>query len=131
MFNQKENNRISYIESILLVLILYAGILIFNQSNNNNQHKDKNSVRTEVSILQSIAIVSSDDRQQVSQKILIQFKDYFRLFSISKYQVFENKKIDLKISLLQNICKSIGRDFIPLYSYRLFQDENDEIPLLS
>jgi hypothetical protein len=131
MLDRKQNIRIVNLDSIILIVILTLGLLIYHNSYSNHSDREKNSCKTEISIDQSCATIISVIRLQAFQKTWIYDKDFFNLLSFTKNQFIENKQVDQKISLLKNIRNSTERIPISFFQCHLFPTERDELPLLS
>jgi hypothetical protein len=131
MLDKRENTRIINLDSILLMLILSLGLLIYHNTYNNNSDRNKNSAATESSVNQNSATFCSGIRLQTFQKIRISNIEIFKIFSFARIQFLENRKVDQKISLLQNIRIKTERIPISIFRYHLFPAEKDELPLLS
>jgi hypothetical protein len=131
MINGRENIRIVNLDSIILLLFLFFGLLIYSNTNRESSASARNPVPSYVTISQSSAVSSPEIRIQIFQKTSILNKDHFSLLSFSRSPLFEDKKSDIKISFLQNIRQNSG--MIPIFIFRchLFPAETDEPPHLS
>ena len=131
MFNAGKNIRIINYDSLIIILILFFGVLIYNNSDSGKSQLKKNPVSFNISIGESSAISSSCVRLQVLQKSWISNKDNFNYSATSRNQISENKITGLKIILLQT--ERINSSKIPLFipGYHLYPSETDEPPHLS
>jgi hypothetical protein len=131
MLDQKDNIRFNNIESILLLLIVSLGLLIYVNSKSYLPERNISSLTTDASINKNIAVFFSCATLKFFEKTLVTIKCSFKLLSPDKNLLFENRKIDIKISLLQNIQQNI--DIIPsfIFYHHLFPIENDDFPILS
>jgi hypothetical protein len=131
MLDKRENIKIINLDSIFLMLILVLGLIIYHNTNNNFSDRNKNSSVTEISLNKSIGTFCSGLRLQAIQKTWISNKDIFKLLSIDNNQFLENKKVDQRISLLQNIRNRTEKIQTLFSRYHLFPTERDEVPILS
>jgi hypothetical protein len=131
MQNNKENIRIIDLDSIIVLLILFIGLLIYNSSVRNSTDRRGNPVRVNVSVSQNSLVSSPGLRFRIFQKTWVSNKDNFNLLAFNRNPLSEDKKIAQEISHLQNIRKKSIR--IPVYIFHnyLFPVENDDVPLLS
>ncbi len=131
MFNAGKNIRIINYDSLIIILILFFGVLIYNNSDSSKSTLKKNPVSYNIRVSESPAISSSCIRLQALQKSWISNKDNFNFSLTSRNQIAENKKTGLKIIRLQteriNSCKF--PPFIP--GYHLYPSGSDEPPHLS
>lgn len=130
MTDNKENIRIVNPESILLMVVLALGLIIYHNSYNNYQDNKKNSIASENIFSQNTATICPGVRLIAFQKILFCDKNNFRLLCRVKNQFLENRKADRKISLLQDIRENTERIPISFFLYHLFPSEKDEFPHL-
>jgi len=130
MFNNREHIRIINPDSIILLLIVSLGLLIYNSSFNKSTESKKKLIY-EVSVTSEDFDLVPPIRLQVYQKTWISKKDNFKLLSFYRNMFLEDKKTDQKISLLQDIREN-SQD-IPIYIFRhhLFPSEEEGVPVLS
>jgi hypothetical protein len=131
MPDKRENIRIINLDSFLLMIILFFGLLavqttVFNITDNKNDTNPK-----ETSVIQGNVAVCPEIQINCFQKIWIYNTGNFKLLSFDKTQFPDNKKTDQKISLLENIRKKSVKFPIPFFHYHLFPQEKDELPALS
>ena len=131
MLNNKENIRIIPVDSFLSLLILFLGLFIFNNTFSNPPERDRNSITTDITVSQNLAVCCSGIQLQLFQKSWICNKDNFRFLSFYLDPVLENRITDLKISLLQNIREKTELIPITIFRCHLYHAEKDELPLLS
>jgi hypothetical protein len=112
-------------------LILFFGVLIYNNSDNGKSALKKNPVSYNIPVSENPAISSSCIRLQALQKSWISNKDNFNFSLTTWNQITENKKTGLKITCLQT--KRISSCKIPPFipGYHLYPSETDEPPHLS
>ena len=130
MLNNKENIRIIPVDSVLSILVLFLGLFIYNNSFSNPPERNKNSVTTDITISQNLAVCCSGIQLQFFQKSWICNKDNFRFLSFYMDPVLENRITDHKISLLQNIRNNTVQIPNSIFQYHLFPAEKDELPVL-
>ncbi|MGE5457153.1 MAG: hypothetical protein ACM3RX_02240 [Methanococcaceae archaeon] len=131
MPDKRENIKIINVDSIILMLILVFGLIICNNSNNNSSVRKRNSVLTELQVTQITGTSCRGLRLQVFQKIFNSDKDIFKLLSIKKCQIHDNKKADQLIALLQTVMNRTEKIQISYFLYHLFPAEKDDVPILS
>jgi|WetSurMetagenome_2_1015567.scaffolds.fasta_scaffold02991_3 hypothetical protein len=131
MLNARGNIRILNLHSIILLLIVFSGLLISSANFRNSTKRCLESVPVSETISQSSAVSSPGIRLQVFQQIWVLNKDNFDLLAFNRNPLSDDKKIILKISLLQNIRQNSFRVPLYIFSYHLFPSEMDEPPLLS
>lgn len=131
MLNDRENTRIINYDSIVLLLIIFFGLLIFNGNVSSSTETKSKPVSVYTTIGQNSAVSSPGIRLQVFQKTWILNKDNFNLLAFNRNPLYENKRNGIKISYLLNVRQN--RSDIPefIFLYHLFPAESAEIPLLS
>jgi hypothetical protein len=131
MSDQKDIIRFNNTGSILLLLFVSLGLLIYSNLKNNLPERNISSLTTEASFNNNIAVFFSGTAFNFFEKTFVLIKCDFKVLSFNNNLFLENRKIDIKISLLQNIHQNIDR-IPPLAFYRhLFPIENDDFPILS
>jgi hypothetical protein len=131
MFGKRENIRFVDFDSIVVILILLFGVLVYNNSGRNITGHSRKPVSNLISVSENTAISGTFVRVQVFQKTWILNKDNFDILAFNRNPLSENKKATLKISNLETIRRSsrkISQFLIRLY---LFPAETDDPPLLS
>jgi hypothetical protein len=131
MSDGRENIRIISFDSILLILILFFGLLAFQNTDYNTSYRNNSSGPDEISLAQSNATICAGITIQSFQKSWISNKDNFRLLSFEKTQFLDNIKTDQSIILFENIRKSSIRFPISFLQNHLFPRERDDLPVLS
>jgi hypothetical protein len=130
MSDSKENIRAIYIDLFFFLLILLFGILELNlPDNSSNTQKRPGSI--EISIFQSSAIINAGIQINCVPKSWISNKDHFRLLTFDKTQYLESKKIDKKITRLDNLRRIYTRNPNSLIFIHIIPHNSDEIPDLS
>lgn len=131
MLDEREDIRIISLDSFFLMMFLFIVLLAFNKTDYNTSDRNNNSPSTEISLIQSNATVCTGIQIQCYQKNWISNKDHFKLLPFEKTQFLDNKKVNQKIILLENIRKSSIRFPISFLQFHLFPHERDELPVLS
>lgn len=131
MFKTKGDSRAIHFDSILLILILFFGLSIFQNTDYNKSTPNGKPVPVEISILQSNATLSTGIQLHYFRKSWISNKDNFRLLTFIQTQFLDNRKVNQKIYLLNKVRKKSPGFLILLIHYHLFPQENSELPVLS
>jgi hypothetical protein len=131
MVKTKEDIRAINFDSILLILILFFGLQICQNTDFYKSVPNSKPVPIEISINQSNATISSGIQFCFFQKSWISNKDNFRLLTFEQTKYLDNKKVDQKIILLDKIRKKSPGFLILIIQNHLFQPENSEVPVLS
>jgi len=131
MSDERENIRIISLDSFFLMIILLGGLLAFQTTDYSTSDKDNSSTPTEMSFVQSNAVICTEIQIQYCQKSWISNKDNFKLLSFEKTQFLDNKRTDQRIILLENIRKCSTRFPILFLQNHFFPHERDELPVLS
>lgn len=117
--------------SIFLILVLFLGLQIFQNPKFEKLVSKDRSIPFEISVSQNTATISSGIPFHLFQISWISNKDNFKLLSFDKTQFLDNKKTDLKVSLLDNIRENSTDILSAFIQYHLFPPDNDESPVLS
>jgi hypothetical protein len=131
MFSPRENIRFVNFDSIVVILILLFGLLVYNNSGRSTADHDRKPVSNIILVSENTAINGSFIRLQVFQKTWISNKDNFDILAFNRNPLSENKKAILKVLYLETIRRSSNRIPQFLIRYHLFPAETDEPPLLS
>ena len=131
MFGTRENIRYVNFDSIVVILILLFGVLVYNNSGRNITDHNRKPVSNFISVSENTAISGTFIRLQVFQKTWISNKNNFDILAFNRNPLSENKKATLKISNLETIRRSSNRISQFLIQYHLFPAETDEPPFLS
>jgi hypothetical protein len=130
MFETNENIRISSFDAIIVLLIIFFGLLICNNSSRNITEYNRKSVSNYMSVSDNNAVSKPCISVQIFQKTWILNKDNFNLLAFNRNQS-ENNKTGIKISHLQIIRQNSHKIPQFILFYHLFPDEAGEPPLLS
>ena len=131
MFDQKDIIRFNNAGSILLLLFVSLGLLIYSNSKSNLPERNISSLTTDASINNNIAVFFSGTAFKFFEKTFVMIKCDFKLVSFNNNLFLENRKIDIKISLLQNIQQNIDRIPVLIFCHHLFPIGDDDFPDLS
>lgn len=131
MIRTKEDIRNIHLDSFLLILILFLGLAIFQNTDYIKSAPNDKSVPVEISVLKSNAILSTGIQLHYFQKTWISNKDNFRLLTFVQTQYLDSKKVNQKIELLDKVRKKSPGYVILLIHYHLFPQDNSELPVLS
>lgn len=130
MSGKKENIRAIYTSLFFFLIILLLGLLELNlPDSSSNILKSPGSI--EISMIQSYAIISAGIQINCIQKSWISNKDHFKLLTFDKTQYLESKKINKKITRLDNLRKIYAGIPASLILVHIIPHDNDEIPDLS
>jgi hypothetical protein len=131
MLIHRRNIRVINFDTIFLLLIVFTGLLICNNSLRNGSELNRKPVPANISIVERSAVANPCLRLQVFQKTWILNKDHFDLLAFNRNIISEDKNIDLKVSALQITRHKIHKIPQFILRYHLFPPEKDEPPLLS
>jgi hypothetical protein len=131
MSEERENIRIINPGSFILLIILFFGLLAVQKTAFNHPDKKGTPTPKEIPVLQGNAAVCPEIQIHHIQKNWISNKGNFKVLSIDKAQIPDNKKTDQKIDLLENLRKYSIKSPIPFFQYHLYPQEKDELPALS
>jgi hypothetical protein len=128
----KEDIRTINPDSLILLLIVSLGFLIFTGSLNKSSEnsKDSNSIE-EVAIIHKSAILYTPSQFQVVQMSWLSGMDNLLQFSFYRNPLFEDKKVNQKIFLLNNIRDKSVRVSVYIIRNHLFSGRDEEIPPIS
>ena len=131
MLGTRENIRFINIDSIVVILILLFGVLVYNNSGRNISDHSRKPVSNFISVSENTADSFTFMRLQVFQKTWISNKDNFDILAFNRNPLSENKKATLIVSYLEIIRRCSIK--IPQFLLRnhLFPSETDDPPLLS
>ena len=96
MVKTKKDIRAIHFDSIFLILILFFGLQICQNTDFNKSVPNGKPVPIEISINQSNATISSGIQFYFFQKCWISNKDNFRLLTFEQTKYLDNKKVDQK-----------------------------------
>ncbi len=131
MLNPRQNIRIISPDSIILLLIVFVGFLMFNRPLGTTPDQKKVPVSTYMPASGNYAIANISGRIQIFQKTWISNKDNFFILAFNRNPVSENKIAGMKVSNLQKIRQSSHKLPVFLLRYHLFPPDSDEPPQLS
>jgi hypothetical protein len=131
MLNDRQNIRVFNPASIIVLLIVFFGLLIFNNFSGSKAGLHRKPVTTYISAIESTAVISSYIKLQIFQKTWISNKDHFNLLAFNRNPLCEDKKAGIKVANLQSIRQSSNRIPQFILRYHLFPAEKDEPPFLS
>jgi hypothetical protein len=131
MVKTKEDISAIHFDSIFLILFLFLGLQIYQNTDFNKSVPNDKPVPIEISINQSNATISSGIQFYFFQKCWISNKDNLRILTFEQTKYLDNKKVDQKISLLDKIRKKTPGFLILIIQNLLFHQENSEVPVLS
>ena len=131
MLNTGENIRSFHFEAIIVLVILFFGLLFYNNSFSNTNELKRRPVSTNISVSDNNAVSGPLIRLQVFQKTWISNKDNFKLLAFNRNPLSENKKTGLKVCHLLIISQSSHKIPQFILRYHLFPVEMDEPPHLS
>jgi hypothetical protein len=131
MLSTRENIRLVNFDSIIVILILLFGLLVYDNSGKNTAEHNRKPVSIFISVSENTAVSGTFIRLQVFQKTLISNKDNFDILAFNRNPLSENRKATLRVSNLEIKRRSSIK--IPQFLLRnhLFPQEADEPPLLS
>ena len=131
MLDTRENIRFVNFDSIIVILILLFGVLVYNNSGRNITDSNRKPVSNIISVSENTAVSGSFMRLQVFKKTWISNKDNFDILAFNRNPLSENRKATLKVSNLETKRRSSNKIPQFLLQYHLFPPETDEPPLLS
>lgn len=131
MIEKRYNYRIINLDAIIIVLVLFFGLLIYNNSLKVNTGLKSKPVSSILSVSEKPGITTPCIRLKIFQKESISNKDNFSLLAFNRNPLSEDKKAGMKISHF-HIVRQNSRQ-IPQFilRYHLFPSESDEFPFLS
>lgn len=131
MFGTRENIRFVNFDSIVVILILLFGVLVYNNSGRNITDHSRKPVSNFISVSENSAVSGTFMRLQVFKKTWISNKDNFDILAFNRNPLSENRRATLKVSNLETKRRISNKipQFLP--RYHLFPPETDEPPLLS
>jgi hypothetical protein len=131
MLNDRQNIKVFNPDSIIVMLIVLFGLLIFNNFSGSFAESHRKPVTTYISTIESSAVISSCIKLQIFQKTWILNKDHFNLLAFNRNPLSENKKTGIRVTNLQLLRLSSNRIPQFILRYHLFPAEKDEPPHLS
>jgi hypothetical protein len=131
MLGTRENIRFVNFDSIIVILILLFGVLVYNNSGRSIADHSRKPVSNFISVSENTAVSGTFMRLQVFKKTWISNKDNFDILAFNRNSLYESKKATLKVSNLETIRRSSNKIPQFLLRYHLFPAETDEPPLFS
>ncbi len=131
MQDQKENIRFNSSGSILLILLLLLGLLIYNKPKSNLPDPKSSRITADASAGRNMEIPCSCFLLKYFEKDWITFRYSLKNQLPDKNPFIENRKTDLQISLLQDIIRNFDIIPAPFLFHHLCAREKDYPPLLS
>lgn len=131
MIRTRVDKSTPHLNSILLILFLFFGLVIFQKADYNKFDSNSHSTPNEISIAKNNATVTIGIQYYHFQKSWIPNKNNFKILSIEKSQFLDSKEVDQKILISEIIRKKYIQLSISLNLHLLFPYESDEIPILS
>lgn len=131
MLSTRENIRIINFDSIIVLLIVIFGLLIYSNSLRKTTDLNRKPVSTYISAIENNAVSNQCLRIQIFQKIGISNKDNFNLLAFNRNPIYENKKTGFKVSYLQIIRQTSHKIPQFILRYHLFPAEPGEPSPLS
>jgi cell division protein YceG involved in septum cleavage len=131
MIEIRDSNRIVHLDAILVVVILFCSLLIYNNSLKVNDGLKNKPVSASMLVIEKTGITTPCIRLKIFQKEWISNKDNFSLLAFNRNPLSENKKAGIKVLQFHFIRR--GSQQIPQFilRYHLFPMETDEFPILS
>jgi hypothetical protein len=131
MIRARADNSTLHLNSILLILFLFFGLVVFQKADYNKFDSNSHSTSVEISIIKNNATVSTGIQYYHYQKTWIPNKDKFKILSFDKSQFLDSKEVDQRILISEEILKKYIRLPFSFNLHLLFPHESDEIPILS
>jgi hypothetical protein len=127
----KQNIKSFNPDSILFIVILVLGMLIWHNSGNSNSALNKNASPSEISILQNSATIIPAIKLDLFQNSRTIDRVLPDLLPYKNNLFTENRLTDQKISLLLKTLNTTERVPILFFRYLLLPSERDDLPPLS
>ena len=131
MLDTRENIRNFHFDAIIILVIVFFGLLFYNNSFSNTNELERKPALTYIAVSDNNSIAGPCIRLQVFQKTWILNKDNFNLLAFNRNPLSENKKTGLKVCHLLIISQSSHKIPQFILRYHLFPAEMDEPPHLS
>jgi len=131
MFRKKENIGIIPIDTILIILILFFGLLIHNTPVKSSPIHKSSPVSYYIAVSESNAVSNPFIRLQVFQKTWILNKDNYNILAFNRNPLTESQRTGININHFRALRQNLN--IIPLFilRYHLFPEESDAFPYLS
>jgi hypothetical protein len=131
MLNNREHSRIIILDSIIVLVIVFFGLLMYNNSLRSSTKLNRNPISSFIPVIENSAISNLCVRFQVYQKTWILNKDNFNLLAFNRNTLSENNKTDIRVYHLKIIRQNSHKIPQFMLRYHLFPPEPDEPPYLS
>jgi hypothetical protein len=131
MLNTRENIRNFHFDAIIILVIVFFGLLFYNNSFRNTNELERKPALTYIAVSDNNSIAGPCIRLQVFQKTWISKKDNFNLLAFNSNPLSENRKTNLKVYHLLIIRQNSYKIPQFILRYHLFPAEMDEPPHLS
>ena len=131
MIRTRVDNNTLHLDSILLILFLFFGLVVFQKTDYNKFDCNSHSTQTEITKIRNNAAVSTGIQYYHFQKTWIPNKDKFKILSFDKSQFLDSKEVDQRILISEEIFIKYIRLPFSFNLHLLFPHESDEIPILS
>jgi len=131
MLNTRENIRNFHFDTIIILVIVFFGLLFYNNSFRSTNELERKPVSTYIAVSDNNSIAGPCIRLQVFQKTWISNKDNFNLLAFNNNPLSENRKTNLKVYHLLIIRQNSYKIAQFILRYHLFPAEMDEPPHLS
>jgi hypothetical protein len=119
------------IDSILLILLLLSGLVVYHKTDYNKHDFKSTTTTTEISIINNNGTTSAGNQDYLFQKIWIPNSGNFKILSFNRSQFLESKEVDQKILRSEKIQEKYIRVPISFNIHPIFPHESNEIPILS
>jgi hypothetical protein len=131
MFEKRDNYRIINLDAILVVLILFFGLLMYNNSFKVNITLKGKPITYIMAVSEKTGITNPCIRLKIFQKEWISNKVNYNLLPFNRNPLTENKKADIKVSHFHIIRQNTHQIPQFIIRYHLYPPETDELPVLS
>ena len=131
MLNTRENIRNFHFDAIIILVIVFFGLLFYNNSFCNTNELARKPESTYIAASNNNSITGPCIRLKVFQKTWISNKDNFNLLAFNNNPLSENRKTNLKVYHLLIIRQNSYKIPQFILQYHLFPAEMDEPPHLS
>jgi hypothetical protein len=131
VFRTRENIRFINFDSVVIILVIFFGLLVYTGSSVNTNETRKKPVETTTSFNEHCALSTPIARLQIYQKTWVSNKDNFNLLAFNRNPLSENKVTNIRVSQLRLLRQSLPGVPQFILRYHLFPREMDDLPLLS
>jgi hypothetical protein len=131
MFEKRDNYRIINLDAILVVLILFLGLLMYDNSLKVNISSKSKPVTYIMAVSEKTGITTPCIRLKIFQKEWISNKDNYNLLAFNRNPLSENNKTGIRVSQFHVIRQDTRQIPQFMIRYHLYPPEKDEPPFLS